>query len=149
MRHAVELARKLYWLVYSWMVQYRPVVAVFKLWRFRVKTILLTDAEVNSIIRKRCDAVSRRGIAQFDVAEQVVAVVGDERSRFAEITIRSVRPITAKDVTGDMAKAEGFSGLEGWKLNQAKLYGSPVDAVMYRITFNVERIFVEEEANAG
>lgn len=114
-----------------------------------MKTILLTDAEVNSIIRKRCEAVSRRGVAQFDAAEQIVAVVGPDRTRFAEITIRSVRPITAKDVTDDMAKAEGFSGIEGWKLNQAKLYGQPVNVAMYRITFNVERLFVEEEANAG
>lgn len=154
MQRLIRFARWLYWWVFSWMVQRRRLASLYRyLLRWKVKSILLTDAEVNAIIRKRCDAVSRRGLSPFDPAEQIAAVVGSERERFAELTVRSVRPVTLNEVTLDMAKAEGFSSVEGWRQNQVSLYGSAsADTPMYRITFNVERLFTEkqeQEQNAG
>jgi hypothetical protein len=110
--------------------------------------ITLTDAEAISLVRKRCKAVSRRmGSCPYEIGTKIVARVNAEGdlSPYAELTVKTIRPMTVGQMTADLAKGEGFSGLEGWTANHAKLYGPPnAETQIFRIGFDVEKMLTEK-----
>ena len=116
--------------------------------------ITLTNAEAISIVRKRCKSVTRRmAKCPYEIGSKAVARV-DTAGKvlpYAELTIKTVRVISLKDITLDMAKSDGFSSIEAMKLNLVKLYG-PIDdsAELTRIGFDVDKMLTEKEKpNAG
>lgn len=118
--------------------------------------ITLTSAEAISIVRKRCKSVTRRmAKCPYEIGSKSVARVDSEGKilPYAELTIKTVRVIKLKDITLEMAKADGFSSVEGMKLNLVKLYGSVEDeAELTRIGFDVDKMLTEKEkekSNAG
>lgn len=113
--------------------------------------ITLTDAEAFGLVRKRCKALTRRmATAPYEIGTQVVARVsadGGKPKPFAVLTVKTVRAMVGKDMTEEMAKAEGFSGLPAWAANQSKLYGSPnTDNIsLFRIGFDVDKMLTQNE----
>lgn len=111
--------------------------------------ITLTGAEAIGIVRKRCKSVTRRmSKCPYEIGTKAVARVESEGEilPYAELTIKTVRPIMLKDITIDMAKADGFSSVEGLKLNLLKLYGSiDASAEVVRIGFDVDKMLTEKE----
>jgi hypothetical protein len=110
--------------------------------------LTLTNAEAISLVRKRCSAVSRRmNTCPYEIGTKIVARVDAEGEMmpYAELTVKTIRPMKVKDMTVDLAKGEGFSGIEGWKMNYAKMYGSATDeSTIIRIGFDVEKMLTEK-----
>ena len=110
--------------------------------------LTLTDAEAISLVRKRCNAVSRRmNTCPYEIGTKIVARVntGGEMLPYAELTVKTIRPMKVSDMTEDLAKKEGFSGLEGWRANHAKLYGAAnAESPIFRIGFDVEKMLTEK-----
>lgn len=111
--------------------------------------ITLTNAEAISIVRKRCKSVTRRmAKCPYEIGSKAVARVDSEGKilPYAELTIKTIRTILLKDITLDMAKADGFSSVEGLKLNLMKMYGSiDANAEVVRIGFDVDKMLTEKE----
>lgn len=114
--------------------------------------ITLTDAEAYGLLRKRCRAVSRRMVnCPYEIGSTIVARVkdGDGTRPYAALTVKTIRPMTVGEVTEDIAKGEGFSGLPAWTINQNTLYGSSEAGMgIVRIGFDVERMLTEAQ-NVG
>lgn len=116
--------------------------------------ITLTDAEAYGVLRKRCRALSRRMVnCPYEIGSTIVARVreGEGTRPYALLTVKTVRPMTVGEVTEDLAKGEGFSGLPAWLINQNSLYGAGSDSVsIVRIGFDVERMLTEaQQAEVG
>lgn len=114
--------------------------------------ITLTDAEAFSVLRKRCKALSRRMVnCPYEIGSTIVARVreGEGTRPYALLTVKTVRAMTAGEVTEDLAKSEGFSGLPAWTINQSGLYGAGSgDVSIVRIGFDVERMLTEAQSQA-
>ncbi len=110
--------------------------------------ITLTDAEAYGVLRKRCKALSRRMVnCPYEIGSTIVARVreGDGTRPYALLTVKTIRAMTAGEITEDLAKAEGFSGLPAWTINQTGLYGAALaDVSIVRIGFDVERMLTEQ-----
>ena len=113
--------------------------------------ITLTEAEAYGVVKKKCSALSRRLVqCPYEIGTQVVARVkgdGNATKPFAVLTVKTVRAIAGGQVTEELAKGEGFSGLPAWEANQSKLYGSKTTPAMslYRIGFDVEKMLTKNE----
>jgi hypothetical protein len=114
--------------------------------------ITLTEAEAFGVLRKRCRAVSRRMVnCPYEIGSTIVARVreGEGTRPYAVLTVKTIRPMTADQMTEELAKGEGFSGLPAWTINQAALYGAGLgDVSIVRIGFDVERMLTEAQ-NVG
>jgi hypothetical protein len=113
--------------------------------------ITLTEAEAYGVVKKKCSALSRRLVqCPYEIGTQVVARVkgdADAAKPFAVLTVKTVRAITGQQVTDELAKGEGFSGLPAWESNQTKLYGGKTTPAMslYRIGFDVEKMLTDNQ----
>ena len=114
--------------------------------------ITLTDAEAYGVLRKRCKALSRRMVnCPYEIGSTIVARVreGEGTRPYALLTVKTIRAMTIGEVTEDLAKGEGFSGLPAWTINQTSLYGEGgSDTATVRIGFDVERMLTEAQ-NVG
>lgn len=116
--------------------------------------ITLTETEAYSIVRRRCNALSRRMVAcPYEVGSTIVARVreGENTRPYALLTVKTIRPMTVGEMTEQLAGGEGFSGLPAWGLNQAKIYGGDAGSSgvsIVRIGFDVEKMLTEAD-NVG
>ncbi len=114
--------------------------------------ITLTDTEAFGLLRKRCKALSRRMVnCPYEIGSTIVARVreGENTRPYALLTVKTVRAMTVGEITEDLAKGEGFSGLPAWTINQTSLYGvGSADVSIVRIGFDVERMLTEAQTQA-
>jgi len=113
-------------------------------------SVTLTNVEAISLVRKRCKAFSRKAPkCPYEIGNKIVARVETEGQLlpYAELTIKTIRPMKMSEMTLEMAKAEGFSSVEGWRVHFSGLYGATSvapDATFFRVGFDVEKMLTEK-----
>ncbi len=118
-------------------------------------SVTLTNAEAISLVRKRCRAFSRKSpTCPYEIGTKIVARVSTDSQLlpYAELTVKTIRPMKVSEMTEEMAKAEGFSSIDGWKLQLSSLYGSGAaqpDATFFRVGFDVEKMLTEKLGQEG
>jgi hypothetical protein len=118
-------------------------------------SISISDPEAIAMVRKRCRALSRvLGASHpYKVGEKLLAVVdpSGKRRPFASLTVKTLRPMRSHEMTEELAKAEGYSSLDGWRASMVSRYGSSAAEdgfSFFRIGVDVDKMLTEK-LNAG
>ena len=111
--------------------------------------MIISGSEAANVYKKKSDALVRvytDQICPYKPKQKfTLQIERDGRLEpFAYCTVRSVRPLREGDyeVNPDLAKGEGYSSFDAWKLNVIVPIAAhtPEPILLHRITFNVDKL---------